>query len=84
MITVPKGTSFWEKWAYVLYEPQPGNNPHAPLIEWQKKLTNPLYIRLTEEVEQRVPTVGTEIYIDPSKTGWEERDTRKRQEKQKK
>jgi hypothetical protein len=79
MIQVPKGTSFWEKWAYVLYEPQPGNNPHAPLIEWQKKLTNPLRVRLTEEVEQRVPTVGTEIYIDPSKTGWEGRDTRKPQ-----
>jgi hypothetical protein len=48
MINVPKGTSFWEKWAYVLYEPQPGNNPHASLIEWQKKLTNPLRVRLTE------------------------------------
>jgi hypothetical protein len=84
MINVPKGTSFWEKWAYVLYEPQPGNNPHASLIEWQKKLTNPLHVRLTEEVEQRVPTVGTEIYIDPSKTGWEGRETRKAQEGQKK
>ncbi|HEX7906454.1 MAG TPA: hypothetical protein VF487_21420 [Chitinophagaceae bacterium] len=84
MINVPKGTSFWEKWAYVLYEPQPGNNPHAALIEWQKKLTNPLRIRLTEEIEQRVPTVGTEIYIDPSKTGWEGRETRKPQEGQKK
>jgi hypothetical protein len=84
MINVPKGTSFWEKWAYVLYEPQPGNNPHAALIEWQKKLTNPLRVRLTEEIEQRVPTVGTEIYIDPSKTGWEGRDTRKPQEAEKK
>jgi hypothetical protein len=84
MINVPKGTSFWEKWAYVLYEPQPGNNPHASLIEWQKKLTNPLHVRLTEEVEQRVPTVGTEIYIDASKTGWEGRETRKAQEGQKK
>jgi hypothetical protein len=84
MINVPKGTSFWEKWAYVLYEPQPGNNPHASLIEWQKKLTNPLRVRLTEEVEQRVPTVGTEIYIDPTKTGWEGRETRKPQEGQKK
>lgn len=83
MIQVPRGTQFWEKWAYVLYEPQPGNNPHASLIEWQKKLTNPLRIRLTEEVEQRVPTVGTEIYIDPSKTGWEGRDTRKPEGQQK-
>jgi hypothetical protein len=79
-IEVPKGTQFWEKWAYVLYEPQPGDNPHASLIEWQKKLTNPLRVRLTEEVEQRVPTVGTEIYIDPSKTGWEGRETRKPKE----
>jgi hypothetical protein len=82
MIEVPKGTEFWEKWAYVLYQPQKGDNPHAPLIEWQRKLTNPLRVRLTEEVEQRVPTVGTEIYIDPSKTGWEGRETRKAKEGQ--
>ncbi|MDO8540741.1 MAG: hypothetical protein Q7S40_09930 [Opitutaceae bacterium] len=77
MIQVPKGTQLWEKWAYVLYEPQPGDNPHAALIEWHKKLTNPLRVRLTEEVEPRVPTIGTEIYIDPSKTGWEGRETSK-------
>ncbi len=77
MISVPKGTQLWEKWAYVLYEPQKGPNTHQTMIDWHKKLTNPLRVRLTEEVEQRVPTVGTEIYIDPSKTGWEGRETRK-------
>ena len=77
MVEAPKGTLFWEKWAYVLYEPADGDNPHAPLLGWRKKLTNPLRVRLVEEVEDRVPTIGTEIYIDPSKTGWEERDTAK-------
>jgi len=79
MIEVPKGTQLWEKWAYVLYEPGQGEgaSAHAALIEWQKKLTNPLRVRVTEEVESRAPTIGTEIYIDPSKTGWEGRETRK-------
>lgn len=74
MVEVPKGTQLWEKWAYVLYEPK-GTDPHAAMKEWQRKLTHPLRVRLTEEVEGRVPTVGTEIYIDPSKTGWEGRKT---------
>jgi len=77
MVEAPKGTQFWEKWAYVLYEPQQGASPHAALIEWHKKLTNPLRVRITEEVESRVPGIGTEIYIDPSKTGWEGRETKK-------
>lgn len=79
MVRVPRGTQLWEKWAYVLYEPAAGGGEkaHAPLMAWHKKLTNPLRVRLTEEVEPRVPTVGTEIYIDPTKTGWEERETKR-------
>lgn len=77
MIEAPKGTALWEKWGYVLYNVQSGDNPHAELLSWQKKLSNPLRVRLVEEVTDRVPTVGTEIYIDPSKTGWEERETAK-------
>ncbi len=77
MIEVPEGTHLWEKWGFVLYEPADGENPHAPLLEWREKLINPLRVRLVEEVESRVPIVGTEIYIDPSKTGWEERETKK-------
>ena len=77
MIKVPKGTQFWEKWAYLIYEPQKGENPHAQLVELHKTLKNPLLVRLVEEVESRVPKIGTEIYIDPSKTGWEERETKK-------
>lgn len=77
IVEAPQGSVFWEKWAYLPYETAPGTEPWAPMAGWHKRLTNPLRVRLVEEVENRVPTVGTEIYIDPTRTGWEDRETRK-------
>jgi hypothetical protein len=77
LVEIPRGSQFWERWAFVLYEPAEGAKPYQPMLPWYRKLTAPLRVRVVEEVEPRVPRVGTEIYIDPNRTGWEGRDTRR-------
>ena len=77
MIPAMKGNVFSEKWAYLIYEPDKGAHPFAPVLEWQKKLTNPLRIQLVEEVDDRVSKTVTELFIDKGKSGWEERETGK-------
>ncbi len=77
MIPAMKGNFFAEKWAYLTYEIAEGEKPYAPVVEWQKRLTNPLRIRLVEEVDERVSRTVHEIFIDEGKSGWENRDTSK-------
>ena len=77
MIPAMKGNVFSEKWAYLIYETKKGEKPYAPVLEWQKKLTNPLRVQLVEEVDDRVSKIVTEIYIDKGKSGWEGRETGK-------
>ena len=77
MIPAMKGNIFSEKWAYLVYETEKGAKPYAPVIELQKKLTNPLRIQLVEEVDDRVSKTVTEIFIDKGKSGWEGRETGK-------
>ncbi len=48
-----------------------------PAVKWQKQLTNPLKVRLVEEVDERVSRTVHEIFIDEGKSGWEGRDTGK-------
>lgn len=75
MIPVLKGNFFSEKWAYLVFETGKGKQAFAPVLEWQKKLTNPLRIQLVEEVDDRVSRTVTELYIEKGKTGWEGRET---------
>jgi len=75
MIPAMKGNVFSEKWAYLVYETDKGGKPYAPVIELQKKLTNPLRVQLVEEVDDRVSKTVTEIFIDKGKSGWEGRET---------
>ena len=75
MIPAMEGNFFSEKWAYLTYEIADGDQPFAPALEWQKKLTNPLRVRLVEEVDERVSRTVHEIFIDEGKSGWEGRDT---------
>ncbi len=77
MIPAMKGNVFSEKWAYLVYETDKGTHPYAPVLEWQKKLTNPLRVQLVEEVDDRVSKTVTELFIDKGKSGWEERETGK-------
>lgn len=77
MIPAMKGNVFSEKWAYLVYETKKGEKPYAPILEWQKKLTNPLRVQLVEEVDDRVSKTVTEIFIDKGKSGWEGRETGK-------
>jgi len=77
MIPAMKGNVFSEKWAYLVYETDKGSKPYAPVIELQKKLTNPLRLQLVEEVDDRVSKTVTEIFIDKGKSGWEGRETGK-------
>ena len=77
MIPAMKGNIFSEKWAYLVYETQKGNEPYAPVIELQKKLTNPLRLQLVEEVDDRVSKTVTEIFVGDGKSGWEGRETGK-------
>jgi hypothetical protein len=77
MIPVLKGSEFSEKWAYLVYETDNGDKPYAPVLDWKKRLTQPLRIRLVEEVDDRVSKTLQEIYMDEGKSGWEQRETGK-------
>jgi len=82
--TIPalKGSHFHEKWAYLVYQIDK-DTPYKPVLEWTKRLTNPLRIKLEEEVDERVSHSLVEIYMDEGKSGWEERETGKHEENEK-
>ncbi len=75
VIPALKGNFFEEKWAYLTYETVNGNKPYEPVLYWQKRLSNPLRIRLVEEVDERVSRTVHEIFIDEGKSGWENRES---------
>jgi len=75
MIPAMEGNFFAEKWAYLTYEIEKGDQPFGQLLQWHKKLTNPLKVRLVEEVDDRVSRTVHEIFIDEGKSGWEGRET---------
>lgn len=72
-----KGNVFSEKWAYMVYKIDKDSDPYATIIEWQKRLTQPLRIQLVEEVDNRVSKTLQEVFMDKGKSGWEGRDTHK-------
>jgi hypothetical protein len=77
VIPVLGGNVFYEKWAYVMYEIDKGKSPYSPVLDWQKRLTNPLRVQLVEEVDDRVSKTVEEVFIDKGKSGWEGRETGK-------
>jgi len=77
VIPALKGNFFTEKWAYLTYEIDKGDQPYKPVLYWEKRLKNPLRIRLVEEVDKRVSRTVHEIFIDEGKSGWENRETGK-------
>ena len=77
VVPVLKGNVFGEKWAYLVFETDKTATPYAPVIDWHKRLTNPLRIQLVEEVDERVSKTVQEILMDDGKSGWEGRDTHK-------
>lgn len=77
VIPVLKGNVFSEKWAYLVYELGKDGDTFKPVMEWQKRLTNPLRIQLVEEVDQRVSKTLQEVFMDKGKSGWEGRDNHK-------
>lgn len=77
MVPALKGNYFAEKWAYLVYETEDGAIPYQPVLEWQKRLLNPLRVHLVEEVDDRVSKTVHELFIDKGKSGWEERETGK-------
>ena len=77
IVPVLKGNMFHEKWAYLVYETDNGKEPFSSVIEWQKRLSQPLRIQLVEEVDDRVSKTLQEVFMDEGKSGWEGRDTHK-------
>jgi len=77
MVPAMKGNYFSEKWAYLVYKIDDGPNPYQPVLEWRKRLLNPLRVYLAEEVDARVSKTVQELFIDEGKSGWEERETGK-------
>lgn len=69
-----KGSLFYEKWAYLVYETDL-DVPYKKVESWQKRLTNPLRVQLVEEVDKRVSKTLIEIFMDDGNSGWEERET---------
>jgi len=77
MIPAMKGNVFSEKWAYLIYETDKGPEPYAPVLKWKETLTNPLRIRLVEEVDDRVSKTVTELFVGEGRSGWEGRETKR-------
>lgn len=77
VVPVLKGNVFHEKWAYMVFETDKNKEPYADVVEWHKRLTQPLRIQLVEEVDPRVSKTLQEVFMDEGKTGWEGRDTHK-------
>ena len=77
MIPAVKGNVFLEKWAYLVYAIDNNETPYKAVLDWQKRLTNPLRIHLVEEVDERVSKTVEEVYMDEGKSGWEGRSTGK-------
>ncbi len=77
VVPVMKGSFYSEKWAYLIYSPEKGRPPYAPVIDWQKKLTHPLRTQLVEEVDDRVSKTLEEVYMNDGKSGWEGRNNKK-------
>lgn len=78
MFPAQKGSIFMEKWAFLMYETSPGTEPWAPVIDWDEHLKNPLRIHLMEEVDDRVSRSVHEVLVEDGKTGWENRDTKRK------
>jgi len=72
-----QGSVFIEKRAYLIYQIDQGGRPYAPVLEWQRRLKNPLRVQLVEEVDDRVSRTVVEIFMDEGRSGWEERETSK-------
>jgi len=77
VVPVLKGNVFSEKWAYLVYKIDKDADPYATILDWQKRLTQPLRIQLVEEVDNRVSKTLQEVFMDKGKSGWEGRDTHK-------
>ncbi len=77
VVPVLKGNVFSEKWAYLVYQFDKNSDPCKAVIDWQKRLTNPLRVQIVEEVDERVARTLQEVFMDKGKTGWEGRDTHK-------
>ncbi len=75
VIPALEGNFFSEKWAYLTYEIEKGDKPFNLIFYWQKRLKNPLRVRLVEKVEERVSKTVNEIFIDEGKSGWENRES---------
>ena len=78
VVPVLKGNIFSEKWAYMIYHMDNPSDPFAQVIKWKKQLTQPLRIQLVEEVDDRVSRTLQEVFMDDGKSGWEERDTKRK------
>lgn len=76
VIPVLKGTFYTEKWAYLMYETD-GDMPYKPVLNWKDILSDPLRVRISEKVDDRVAKTLKEVYMDEGKSGWEGRDTGK-------
>jgi hypothetical protein len=70
---------FSEKWAYLVYKIDKDSDPFATILDWQKRLTQPLRIQIVEEVDNRVSKTLQEVFMDNGKSGWEGRKTKKQE-----
>ncbi|MFH1739774.1 MAG: hypothetical protein ABIH23_12250 [bacterium] len=71
LIKVPAGSVFLEEWAYLPFELSADKNQmFKPVDETSKMLPQPLHVHLDDPIDPRME-VPEEIYIEPTKTGWE-------------
>jgi hypothetical protein len=72
LMRIPAGSVFLEEWAYVPFELGTTDQERFKQLEhWHARLANPLLVQLDDPMDMRMQ-VPEEIYIEPTKTGWEE------------
>ena len=72
LVRIETGSVFLEEWAYLPFELGAGDaDLLAEMERWQARLAQPLLVHLVEPTDPRME-IPEEIYIEPTKTGWEE------------
>jgi hypothetical protein len=75
IMSVPAGSYYWEKWAYVPFELGRDPQPFRQLDDLTQRLSHPLRLTVIDERDARV-RIPDEIYTDATKTGWKKEETK--------
>ncbi len=74
LVKIPAGSVFLEEWGYIPFELDATDEDRFKNLQrWQGPLAHPLDVQLVEQSDPHME-IPEEIYLEPEKTGWAERD----------